>query len=115
MLSDFADWLSEWIYAGAEWLLDVLLYIPRVAYADLASGAISVVNLIPCLNACVQIIDGAATVFTGAGVPNVAGQGGVLLSWLSQFLYVSAIAVGLELYTCCLVLRFLLRRIPGVG
>lgn len=114
-LSSFAAWLFQWIGDGAEWLLDVLLYIPRTLYADLATGALEVVNLIPCVNACYQTLDAAKIVLTGSGVPNVHGNTSVIVSWLSSLLYVSALAVGLELMMCALLARFLLRRIPFIG
>lgn len=115
MLTDFAIWIGGVFYAIAVWLIDLLLYIPRTLYADIASGALSFVNLIPCVNACYQTLGAAKLVLTGSGVPNVAGNFSVVISWLGSILYASGLAVGVELVMCALLARFLLRRIPFIG
>lgn len=100
------------------WLLDLLLWLPRKIFEQLSDEAVLLVESIPCANACYQVVASAHTVLTGASIAVTDGAPGALsiaLQWLSMFLYVSALAVGLELVMCALLARFLIRRIPLIG
>ena len=110
--------IVDTLVSFGQWLLDLLLWIPLKIMEELSDQGVLLVESIPCANACFQVVASANTVFSGAGIGGVAGAPdalGVALSWLSTFLYVSGVVVGLELIMCALLARFALRRIPLIG
>lgn len=110
--------LIDMFAAFSEWLLEMLLWIPRKLFELLSDEGILLVEAIPCANACLQVVSSANTLLSGSGinaVPGAPGALGVVLQWLSTALYVSGVVVGLELIMCALLARFVLRRIPLIG
>lgn len=114
-LTDFAAWIWTKALSFAQWLMDLILYVPRVVFQQMTEGAVDAVNLVPCANACYQTFEAAKIVLSGVGVPDSYGAGAVTLSWLQNILYVTALGVGVELVVCALLARFILRRIPFIG
>lgn len=90
-----ADALSRF----AEWLKDLLLWIPRKVFELLMDGFASLLESLPVPEFMTQ----ASTAFSGIS--------GNVLFFASKF----AIAEGLTIYLGALVLRFIIRRIPFFG
>lgn len=108
-------WLKDNLMAFAQWLLDLVLYFPRLLVADLTESGIKLINFIPCANACYQTVGAAKAVLAGQNIPDVYGSGSTVLSMLNLALYYTALAQGLEMIGCVLLLRFLIRRLPVIG
>ena len=110
--------IIDTLVAFGAWLLDLVLWVPRQLFSLLADETVELVNVIPCANACYQVVQSAGTVLTGAQLPDGAAGGAAFtaaLNWLSLAVYTSGVIVGLELAMCALLARFVLRRIPLVG
>jgi len=89
------DLLSDF----AEWLMDLLLWVPRKLWAELLDGLATLFEAIPVPD----FIATAQSVFNG--IPST------MLFFLDKFAFGEGVAMVLSAY----LLRFLLRRIPIIG
>ncbi|MGQ0619660.1 MAG: DUF2523 family protein [Panacagrimonas sp.] len=80
-------------------LLDVLLYVPKKVWSELLEALASVIEVIPAPEAVSVWNAQAANAFAGAGF----------------FVNLAALDVGITLVGSALLARFLLRRIPFIG
>jgi len=89
--------MFDWVDEVLQWLLDVLLWVPRKLYQLILEGLLTVFNAIP--------------------VPSWAE--GLDLDWIpagmAYFLEPFNVAFGVTCITSAYLLRFLIRRIPVVG
>lgn len=90
-----ADALSRF----AEWLKDLLLWIPKKVFELLMEGFAVLLESLPVPDFIIQ----ASNAFSGIS--------GNVLFFASKF----AIAEGMAIYLGALVLRFIIRRIPFFG
>lgn len=90
----FAELLSQF----AEWLVNVLLWIPRKVFEAIVDGLIAVAQALPPVPA-LEAWNSAA--------PALAG--------LAYFAHVVALKEGVSIIIGTLIVRFLLRRIPFIG
>lgn len=94
-----ASTIADAIEDLGNWLLDVLLYVPKKVWAELLDALASGVEAIPVPDAVAVWNAEAANAFAGAGyVVNLC-----------------ALDVGLTLIGSALLARFILRRIPFIG
>lgn len=82
-----------------DWMLQAALWVPRKVYSLLLDGLASVVEAIPRLGAADTFISSAGTALSGAG-------------WFADLF---AVQQGVAMLATTLLLRFALRRIPGIG
>jgi len=89
--------MFDWVDEVLQWLLDVLLWVPRKLYQLILEGLLTVFNAIP--------------------VP--AWAEGLDLDWIpagmAYFLEPFSIGFGITCITSAYLLRFLIRRVPVVG
>lgn len=103
-LADFSGQSCEWYdlpchaTGFATWLFDVLLFIPRKAWELLLDGLATALEAIPALPAIEQATSAMSAI---SGMGYIAG--------------LVALKQGVAILLSTLVLRFLLRRIPGIG
>jgi len=89
----------QWLNDFAQWLLNVLLYIPRWIWSELLTAFAAVISLIP--------VPEAVTAWSS----NI----GSLSSSVIWFLSIFQFKLGLTLVMSAYVARWLLRRIPFIG
>lgn len=91
--------MPDWIETILQWLLDVLLWIPRKIYGLILDALAAVINAIP-----------VPDFITNLG-PNVSAAFGAIGWWAE----LAMIPEGVTLILSAYVLRFLVRRLPLVG
>lgn len=99
MWQDFSGWLSGIISDAMQWLLDLLLWIPKKLWSELLTSISDFFASIPVPD----FISGAQNAFYS--IPSGP------LFFISFF----AVKEGIVMVLAALVLRFLTRRIPIIG
>ena len=89
MLNDFA-----------QWLLDLLLWVPRQIFAAIASALSALINAIPVPGFVADLGPAFNSLFSGA---------------TGYFLDLMQLPYGIGVVSTAYVLRFLIRRIPIIG
>lgn len=99
MLASLFDFLVDVISSFVQWLLDLLLYVPRVVFSEVMQGLAAVVSSIP-------VPDFVADVGSyWSGVP----------SDVMFFVAPLRLGTGLAMIATAYGVRFLIRRLPFVG
>lgn len=99
MWESIKDWLAEKIEEFQQWLLDMLLWLPKKLFQLIFDGLATFIERIPVPG----FIANAQSFFSG--IP----------SEIVYFLNFFAVGEGLAMVTGALVLRFVLRRVPIIG
>lgn len=99
MWESIKDWLAEKIEEFLQWLLDMLLWLPKKLFQLIFDGLATFIERIPVPG----FIANAQGFFSG--IP----------SEIVYFINFFAVGEGLAMVTGALVLRFVLRRVPIIG
>lgn len=93
------DWLKDIINDFAEWLLDVILWVPKKVFELLLDALAAIIEAIP--------------------VPDwLSGAGGLFSSIPASVMYFAEpmhLGTGVGIITSAYVIRFFIRRIPVIG
>ena len=93
------EWLFNWLERFLNWLLDVLLYVPKKVFQWLMEGLSWLIQQIP--------------------VPSFFADAGTLVSQLGSdigyFMDMFQLNAGIAIVLSAYVLRFVIRRLPIVG
>ncbi|MCY1290477.1 hypothetical protein D9M70_396240 [compost metagenome] len=93
------DWLKGWLDNFAEWILELLQWIPKKIYSVVMEGIAAFFNAIPVPDF----------------VSQAAGAFGGIPSTVMYFASMFELNFGLAVVLSALVARFILRRIPLIG
>lgn len=90
--------IQEWVIKILEWLLEVVLYIPKFIWQQTVQAVVDVLSLIPVPGWLVGV--------------NIFGG---ISSEMAFFLRGFAIPEGMGILGAAMVIKFLIRRIPIIG
>jgi len=93
------DWLLEWLTKFLDWLVEVLLWVPQKLWE--------------------LFLDVLATILEAIPVPDFVANADVYLaavpSSVAYFLGIVNFGFGLGVIITASIIRFVIRRLPGVG
>jgi len=99
LLQSLFDFIVDLVNQLGQWSLDLLLYVPRVLFAELMQGAAALVAAIP----------------VPAFVSNVGSYWSSVSGDVMFFVAPMRLGTGLAMIATAYGVRFLIRRLPFVG
>lgn len=99
LLSSLFEFLAGLVEKAAQWVLDLLLYVPRLLFGELCQGVVSLVSSIP----------------VPAFVSDVGSFWSGIPSDVMFFVAPLRLGTGLSMIATAYGVRFLIRRLPFVG